>query len=154
MPIRRTSNKAEIRQWVDARIELLTQQLTQALHNVGLEAVRIARLEHKYVTRTGNLQSSIGYCIVIDGQIYDENFQKVSEGNPTTDGSEGANAAQTYARSIASKESEGMQLIVVAGMPYAQYVEAMGLDVLDSAEIYAKNDIAKKIKDVMQLWKQ
>lgn len=127
---------------------MMRKQLLQALHNVGLEAVTIAREQHKYLAQTGNLQSSTGYVIVENGRIVHEDFKQALNGG------EGLQQGKQYAKELASKESKGMQLIIVAGMPYAVYVEAMGLDVLDSAEVYARNEVAKKVKDVMNLWQQ
>ena len=39
-----------------------------------------------------------------------------------------------YSRKIISENNKGITLVVVAGMEYASYVNAKGLDVLDSAK--------------------
>ena len=48
---------------------------------------------------------------------------------------------------VASKQPfDEISFVMVAGMPYAQYVEAMSLNVLDSSERMAE----QKIKDMLQ----
>ncbi|WP_142783352.1 hypothetical protein [Changchengzhania lutea] len=93
----------------------------QTLQYIGEQFVNEARISGNYTDRTGNLRSSIGYIILIDGKIEDRNFQ----GN-----TEGQSQAQSFANEIALKYPKGYVLIGVAGMSYAAYVEAKGFDVI------------------------
>ena len=45
-----------------------------------------------------------------------------------------------------SQNPAGIVLIVVAGMDYAAYVEAKGLNVLDTSEIMAKKLVRRTLK--------
>ena len=44
---------------------------------------------------------------------------------------------------VIAENPTGLVFIMVAGMPYAKYVEAMNLDVFDSAEMLAEKMIPK-----------
>lgn len=153
MPIKRSSNKAAIKQWVDNETDKIYNQVLQAIHNVGLDAVTTARNKenHSWKPQTGNLQSSFGYVIVVNGKIIEGDFRKIGG---TTDGSKGMTEAQNFANELASKYPDSIQLIVVAGMPYAQYLEARGYNVLDMSEVNARRDFAKKYQDVVRQWNQ
>lgn len=148
MPIKTTITRESIIARFDTQIENLMQDVVQALHNAGLEAVTHARQQHQYTDRTGNLTSSINYAIVRDGEI-------LTKGDTFTilDGSEGTEEAEKVIKETAA-DLKGLNLIMVAGMPYATYVEAMGLDVLDSAHLVALNSAKSKIDDVIKLWSE
>lgn len=149
MPIKYTMTKKSVKLWYERQSAMLEHHLIQALHSVGLEATTIARTTHKYLDRTGNLTSSIGYIIVNDGEIIN-----ISAFDVVENGSQGAKNGKDYAKELAKKYSEGLCLIIVAGMPYAGYVEALGLNVLDAAGIYATEEAVKKINDVIKLWSE
>lgn len=108
---------------------------------VGEEALKQARSGHKYKDQTGNLTSSIGYCILDNGKIlFESKFETVLNGK------QGSEEGRKFLHNLISQNSKGLVFIMVAGMPYAQYVEAMSLDVLDSAEMLAKKMIPKIMK--------
>ena len=70
--------------------------------------------------QTGNLRSSIGYIVTVDGQIRKEGgFEQFA------DTGIGSSAGRAYAYSMSSSYPKGIALIIVAGMEYAAYVEAM-----------------------------
>lgn len=131
------------------RIDMLMMQIVQALNNVGIEATNIARETHLYTDRTGNLTSSIGYIIILDGQV-----QGVSGFEQVKDGDQGSSIGMEYVVQQEKSHAEGLSLIVVAGMPYAAYVERMNLNVLKGAEEYAVGEAKKKINDVLNIWRQ
>ena len=111
---------------------------------VGEEALKIARTQHKYKRRTGNLTSSVGYCILEDGKVI-----TMSDFSVVRNGGEGAKKGKDLLRKLISQHSKGLVFIMVAGMNYASYVEAMSLDVLESAELFAKSvlpNICKELK--------
>ena len=55
------------------------------------------------------------------------------------EGTQGETEGIKYARQLAPEISNGIALIVSAGMEYAVYVEARGLNVLSSAELLAES---------------
>lgn len=61
---------------------------------------------------------------------------------------EGSKAGSDFLKSVIAENSRGIVLIVVAGMNYAKYVEAIGLNVLDSSEILAKKLVPQILRDL------
>lgn len=94
-----------------------------------------------YIDWTANLRNSIGYVIVVDGQVH----KMGAFGKPGGSG-EGRSTGQAYARSLAREFPEGIALVVVAGMRYASYVSAKGYDVLDSSELLAEELVPKMLE--------
>ena len=74
-----------------------------------------------YKDRTVNLRSSIGYIILKDGVMVDNDFQGTAEGI----------SAGRAALDLVPKK-EGYQLVGVAGMDYASNVESKGYNVITS----------------------
>lgn len=111
---------------------------------VGLECIREARINRKYIDQTGNLRSSTGYCVLYNGKVVKRSsFEAVK---PTA--TKGAKEGNDFMSKLISENSKGIVLIVVAGMNYARYVEKMGLNVLDSSEILAKKLVPRMLKDL------
>lgn len=110
----------------------------KVLQRLGEECVRLVKdraQEQSWYDQTGNLRSSIGYLILKDGKQY-------RSGGFGSD--EGGRQGLSYAEELESRFDSGWALIVVAGMHYAVYVEAMeGKDVLASAELYAQKELPK-----------
>lgn len=134
---------------VDAMFKaLLTEvdrQLIESLTHVGEEAVKLAKLippERGFKDRTGNLRSSIGYVVFVDGKPLNMAFAAVKGGHA------GVNEGQRLALKVGSK-TEGYALVVVAGMNYAVHVESKGRDVLTSAEKSSEKKIAKELADMV-----
>lgn len=125
--------------------QTLDRMLLRALTRLGEECVREARdrsPEASWIDHTGNLRSSIGYVIVRPGG-------KLKLGGFEGEESAGANAGASYAKSIAKEysNSRGYTLILVAGMKYAVYVEALtNKDVLATPELYAR----RRLPELMQ----
>ncbi len=125
------------------RLERWRQAILNTLVYVGEEVLGIARNNHKYIDQTGNLTSSIGYAIVEDGKVYKQSsFAQVKEGT------KGTSEGREFLQRLISENSSGIVFIMVAGMEYALYVEAMSLDVLDSAELAAKRLIPQIVKQL------
>lgn len=93
--------------------------------------------QESWYDQTGNLRSSIGYVIVVNGKIVSTNgFGKVKNG------SNGVLEGKALARKLAGNYKTGYALIVVAGMHYAAYVEAMDNKVvLTSAALLARREL-------------
>lgn len=108
------------------------------------EKVRNEALDNgSYTDRTKNLRSSVGYVVVVDGQVYKMSAFGKPDGN-----NDGRSTGMSYARSLAGKFPKGIVLIVVAGMRYASYVSAKGYNVLDSSELLADQLVPKMLKQL------
>lgn len=129
------------------RAEMLT---IRAFSNLGEMCVIEARdrpQESSWFDQSGNLRSSVGYVIVHNGRII-----KYSEFNQVKQGTDGIKEGKELAKELAKQYTSGYALIVVAGMNYAEYVEAMdNKNVLASAELLARRELPKMM---MKLKKQ
>ena len=145
MPIKPNFTAADIRNRMNQEIERRKRAIIAQLFYIGEECLTQARSGHIYKNQTGNLCSSIGYCILVDGEIVKEGeWKNVSGGKG--DGTEGKKQGVAFLHELADKQtSNGIVFLMVAGMPYAQYVEAMSLDVLDTSEQMAQ----RKIKEML-----
>lgn len=127
--------KYNVDDWANARTYSLFQR-------AGEEFVKIARKKGNYQDHTGNLRSSIGYAIINDGNILNENYEQSTEG---TDKQTGMREAKRLISELASVYSDGWVLVGVAAMPYAVYVEAIeNLDVISVATEHAEDWIKKQ----------
>lgn len=143
MPIRQITPKSQIDAYIKERMERLKQAIIYNLCVVG-EKVRNEALDNgSYTDRTKNLRSSVGYVVVVDGQVYKMSAFGKPDGN-----NEGRNTGMSYARSLAGKFPKGIVLIVVAGMKYASYVSAKGYNVLDSSELLSDQLVPKMLKQL------
>lgn len=121
------------------------RQLIESLTRVGEEAVKLAKMippERGFKDRTGNLRSSIGYVVFVDGKPVNVDFVAVKDGHA------GVIEGQRLALQVGSK-TEGYALVVVAGMNYAVHVESKGRDVLTSAEKFAEKEVAEHLADLV-----
>lgn len=143
MPIKRVTPDSAVKDYINRRLQMMKSVMIENLAYVGEVALRQARTGHRYKDQTGNLTSSIGYCIVDNGRIvYGNGFEAI------LNGSEGSDEGRKYLKRLVSDNSSGLVFIMVAGMPYAKYVEAMNLDVLVSAEKLAKRMIPEIMKSL------
>lgn len=131
--------------YLQKKNENLHRQHIEILKRMGEKAVTEARKNHRYENQTGNLQSSIGYCIVDSGKVVfggAETFEVVK------DGQKGAEEGCEYLSRLVSEHPSGLVLIVVAGMEYAAYVEAKNLNVLDSAELLVEHELSAILRQL------
>lgn len=142
MGINPTFNKNKITKAIQAKFSNVDKSIIQALKRLGEQAVRVARETGDYIDQTGNLRSSIGYIILIDGKINNQDFQSSTKDENGT----GIKTGLQYALEISKKYQSGYVLIVVAGMNYAAAVESKSRDVLTSAEKFAEKEMPKIIK--------
>lgn len=142
---------------IEQAINEFEESVIKRLVELGEEAYETAVQRGRYNNITGNLRSSIGYVVAVDGTVRKEggfkkiagrgeNYERVSFKTGTGknvkfwargkagDGSEGSQQGLEYARSLATSFKSGVTLVVVAGMDYASYVNSRGYDVMDSAE--------------------
>lgn len=131
---------------LETHVERLTEALVYNLCAIGEQVLIAARSTNSYKDQTGNLRSSVGYIVAIDGEVV-----RMSDFDPSdrgTDKTTGQNTGKAYAQKLIEKYPKGIVLLVVAGMNYASYVSAKGLDVLDSSELLAERLIPKMLKQL------
>lgn len=105
----------------------------------AVNRIRDRSSEESWIDHTGNLRSSVGFIITENGRpITTGGFKSTSA--PEGNGADGQRKGAEYANSIASQYSRyPIVAIVVAGMEYAVYVEAMeNKDVLASVELWVR----------------
>lgn len=141
--MRVTTPPSEIADFFEQHIQRLEKAIVRNMRYVGERCVNAARSSHTYRDQTGNLSSSIGYAVSIDGNLVRcSNFQIVKQGQ------QGAIDGKDYVLDLISQYPKGIVLIVVAGMNYATYVSDKGYDVIDSAEMLAEALIPKFMKQL------
>lgn len=107
---------------------------------VGEQFVNQCRDLRTYRDQTGNLRSSIGFIIALDGTIHEENWNGDSTGI--------AHGKDTANKVLLSSKT-GIVLIGVAGMEYASAVESRGLDVITGGTLQAEIILKSIMKDVI-----
>lgn len=131
---------SDINAAIKAEAERANMLTIRALSYLGEMCVIEAKdrpQESSWFDQSGNLRSSIGYVIVHNGKII-----KYSEFNQVKQGSDGVKEGKDLAKELAKQYKSGYALIVVAGMNYADLVEAMdNKDVLASAELWARKEL-------------
>lgn len=148
-----TTSMSEINAAIKAEAERANMLTIRALSHLGELCVVEAKdrpQESSWFDQSGNLRSSIGYVIVHNGKII-----KYSEFNQVKQGTDGIKEGKELAKELAKQYTSGYALIVVAGMNYAELVEAMdNKNVLASAELFARGELPKmmvKLKNQLAL---
>lgn len=129
---------------------IIREEIGVSLIRLGEECVtriRTRSKEESWIDQTGNLRSSIGYAVFEYGQkLMSSAF--VSIPGPQGSGAEGTQKGEQYINELASQFANTYSLVVVAGMDYAEYVEAIkGKDVLASTELWAKARVDRYVTD-------
>lgn len=143
MGIRMTTPMSQIEKYMQQQLKRQERAVVNTLMYIGERCVNTARERGSYTDQTGNLRSSIGYVVAVDGKI-----RGVSDFAIVKDGEEGGKTGKEYAKELIAKYPQGIVLIVVAGRHYARYVAAKGRDVLASAELEAQTLIPKMLKQL------
>lgn len=130
MPVRMTTPIRVITDHLAAGAQAKLRVIANVFCYVGEQCIIEARNNGSYEDQTGNLRSSIGYAVLMNGQvIQSDHVEKIKNGD------EGVSRGLAFLQSRIKKASKkGVCLIVTAGMNYAEYVEAKGKVVLSSAE--------------------
>lgn len=134
MPGRMTTPIRVIGDYLTAEALAKFQVIANTFCYVGEQCIIEARNGGNYTDRSGNLRSSIGYAVLMNGQvIQSDHVEKIKNGD------KGVMEGQEYLQSRIKKASKkGVVLIVTAGMNYAEYVEAKPkYVVLSSAKLKA-----------------
>lgn len=134
------TTEQEIAASLEAAIVYRLHATLRVLQYTGERCVNEARRSQAYKDRTGNLRSSVGYVIAIDGKIVDQSgFDVVKKGK------KGGKIGRSTAKAAVRQYPEGIVLVVVAGMNYAAHVAATGRDVIDSAELLAERLVPRML---------
>lgn len=134
---------SEIDEYIAQQMEQIVNAIIYNLQYVGERCLNAAREMNSYKDQTGNLRSSLGYVIAIDGKIiHQSNFEVVKQGGS------GAKRGIKFAKKIVRQFPEGIVLVVVAGMKYASFVSSKGYDVLDTAELLADDLVPKVLQQL------
>jgi len=119
-------------------LRIFEEEIRTALTYLGEECV--ARIKNRsqedsWIDHTQNLRSSIAYAIYNYGRMQ-------IKSQLSGIGEEGKAVANTLLDNLSGLYSDTYALVVVAGMSYAEYVEAHdNKDVLASTELWAKNKV-------------
>lgn len=132
MPMQMLTPSASIAAYLNSGIQRIEKAVIRLMCVAGEQCVNVAREKHSYKDQTGNLTSSIGYVVAIDGKIV-----QMSSFEVVKDGEQGSKDGKAYAKELVKQNNKGIVLIIVAGKEYASYVSDRGYDVLDSAELEA-----------------
>ena len=136
------TSMSEINAAIKAEVERVNTLTIRALSYLGELCIIEAKdrpQELSWFDQSGNLRSSIGYVIVHNGKII-----KYSTFNQVKQGTDGIKEGKELVTEIAKQYVSGYALIVVAGMNYAELVEAMdNKNVLASAELFARKELPK-----------
>ena len=140
MGIRMTTKLSEVHDMLMREAERVERLTIRALSKLGEKCVRKIRdraCDKSWYDQTGNLRSSVGYVIA-----HNKNIIQYSTFNQVNQGSEGVKTGKDLAKELAKRYSNNYVLIVVAGMNYAEFVEAMdNKDVLASTELWAREQV-------------
>lgn len=139
-----------MRKRIEDFYRVVEEKQIKRLQILGEEAVKLARNEHpnNWQDQTGNLRSSIGYMVFKDGEpVVESVFEQIAIEHQEGVNYDGAQRGMQFCKTIGEK-THGIALVVVAGMNYAQHVEAghatknghvvAGRDVLTSAEHFVE----------------
>lgn len=149
MPIKCTTDLRRFDELLKTIREIVFSEIKNTLSFLGEQCVRRIKdrsAEESWIDQTGNLRSSIGYA------IYDYGKKMMQSSFDTVlNGSEGSAEGKRFVNELATQFANVYALVVVAGMNYAAYVEAIeSKDVLASTELWAKakvNDYVSKAKE-------
>lgn len=140
MGVTLTTPQGAIDALMDAMPQIVAGNIIRALSYLGEQCVARIRDragEDSWFDQTGNLRSSIGYAVIEDGRkIIESAFPVIKQG------SQGADEGRKLIDQLAAQYANTYAMVVVAGMEYADFVEAMkNKDVLASTELWAKQEI-------------
>ena len=143
MGIKATTTPAQFNKMLRQEVEKRKQVLIRTMLYCAEEITNAARSTDSYKDQTGNLRSSIGCIVIVDGKIIREyGFEQIKQG------AQGVTDGKDYAYSLARQYPKGIAIVAVAGKEYASYVADKGYDVLDSAEILAEEVVTKSLKEL------
>ena len=142
MPIRQITPKADVESYLQDQLAKREKSIIKTLNFVGITCINEARTNGDYIDQTGNLRSSIGYAIIQNGVVVNQSrFEQVK------DGKEGKKEGAELLSDLIGRNTQGIVLVVVAGMNYAAYVET-NRNVITSAELLAEDLVPKLLRQL------
>lgn len=137
--------RADVQKRFDAFLDQIVKQQIKRAQMLGEMCVNHARSipkEQGFEDQTGNLRSSIGYMVFVDGVAIHSFYNQVKEG------ATGVKAGEALAKKM-GQDQKGVCLIVTAGMNYAIYLEAKGRDVITGAEHLAERELPRMLEKLV-----
>ena len=135
---------SEINTLLSLCAEIVNEEIIKALAYLGEKCVTRVRdrsQSDSWIDHTQNLRNSIGYAVINEGRKIIESAFAFASG-----GQEGPVAGKNLIESLVKVYSEVFALIVVAGMNYAEKVEAMDNKVvLAECELWARSVMQEHI---------
>jgi hypothetical protein len=147
MAIKPNFTKDDVRKRFDAFLNEIEKKQIARLQRLGEMCLIEARTNKGYMMQTGALLSSTGYEVFVDGVAIHSQFDAAS-GAESNAAETGIKSGQSIAETI-GKGTNGIALVVVAGMNYAAYVEAKGYNVLSSAEHLAERELPRMLEKLI-----
>ena len=149
MGVKCSSSNQSIVAYFDAVIRIVKEEMVNGLSYLGEQSVARIRnrsADESWIDRTGNLRSSIGYAVSDHGKsVIESAFGQVLQGT------KGPQEGKKLLEELTKLYTDTYALIVVAGMNYAERVEAIeSKDVLASTELWAKKKIDDYIRRIVK----
>lgn len=126
MAIKVKFSQKDIDKYLEEAKDDAVVNVLEAIDMAFKQAMTYAKNVDTYKDQTGNLRASIGYVLYEDGREIKRDFYGAGAGTV-----QGENAAIKKATSLAGDNM--IVGVLVAGMEYSAYVEAMGYDVITGA---------------------
>jgi len=140
------------KEYIIAKTHRIVFSAFEAVDYACLQAVAKAKSLDTYKDRTGNLRSSIGYVIYLNGECLRENFEG-NFGSPGT-AEDGKGTGKAFAHQLAkNNKSKGIVAVIVAGMNYALFVESNGYDVISGPTLNLAEDLQDAFNEINKKYK-
>lgn len=149
MGVKCSSSHQSIVAYFNAVTGIVKEEMINGLSFLGEQCIKKIRNrsnEESWIDRTGNLRTSIGYGVSDHGRrVVESAFKQVLKGT------QGAQEGKALLEELTKQYADTYALIVVAGMNYADRVEAIeSKDVLASTELWAKNKLDDFVKRIVK----
>lgn len=122
---------------VSAAIDSFRKEVSEAMAEVGKQAVQMAKVTGSYQNRTGNLRNAPGYGITENGKLVSMDIPADAAHQKAKDETE---------KIIRKSDLSGTSLILADGMFYASFVEKKGYKVMFDSVVWARNELKKLAK--------
>lgn len=145
MGIRQKTKLSAVDAFFKKARQIIFDNIFTAFAKLGEECVARIRdrsFDESWIDHTQNLRSSIGYA------IYDYGKKKIESAFETVGtGAQGSAEGKKMVADLTKQFAKVYALVVVAGMNYAEYVEAIETkDVLASTELWARSVVDERIQ--------
>lgn len=141
--------KMLVAEYLNRTADIVNEEVMKALSYLGemcVTRIRDRGGAESWFDQTGNLRSSIGYALLNYGRVKIE-----SEFGQVLNGVKGKTKGKQMITSLAQKYSEAYALVVVAGMEYADEVEALeNKDVLASTNLWAIEKVDSILREAKE----